>query len=112
MVAQNTAASAAGRKEEGRLVFISYCLQREDGRSRHHCHAPGIAADGDGFAGLVALHVDNCDVVADAVGREQLLLVGRERELPHALTDQNRSEERRVGNECVSTCRSRWSPYP
>src|SRR3546814_19101588 len=23
----------------------------------------------------------------------------------------NRSEERRVGQECVSTCRSRWSPY-
>src|SRR3546814_20862321 len=23
----------------------------------------------------------------------------------------SRSEERRVGNECVSTCRSRWSPY-
>src|SRR3546814_13455892 len=22
-----------------------------------------------------------------------------------------RSEERRVGNECVSTCRSTWSPY-
>src|SRR3546814_11444075 len=22
-----------------------------------------------------------------------------------------RSEERRVGNECVSTCRSRWSPH-
>src|SRR3546814_12621846 len=22
-----------------------------------------------------------------------------------------RSEERRVGKECVSTCRSRWSPY-
>src|SRR3546814_15153900 len=26
-------------------------------------------------------------------------------EIPH------RSEERRVGKECVSTCRSRWSPY-
>ena len=28
-------------------------------------------------------------------------------------TDENalRSEERRVGKECVSTCRSRWSPY-
>src|SRR3546814_4171533 len=25
--------------------------------------------------------------------------------------EQNRSEERRVGKECVSTCRSRWSPY-
>src|SRR3546814_9009911 len=23
-----------------------------------------------------------------------------------------RSEERRVGKECVSTCRSWWSPYP
>src|SRR3546814_16835054 len=25
--------------------------------------------------------------------------------------DMRRSEERRVGKECVSTCRSRWSPY-
>src|SRR3546814_11049268 len=24
---------------------------------------------------------------------------------------ETRSEERRVGKECVSTCRSRWSPY-
>src|SRR3546814_20716064 len=24
----------------------------------------------------------------------------------------SRSEERRGGTECVSTCRSRWSPYP
>src|SRR3546814_5414139 len=27
-----------------------------------------------------------------------------------AQTDDGRSEERRVGKECVSTCRSRWSP--
>src|SRR3546814_1621365 len=27
------------------------------------------------------------------------------------LTADGRSEERRVGKECVSTCRSRWSPY-
>src|SRR3546814_15193453 len=26
-------------------------------------------------------------------------------------TQEGRSEERRVGKECVSTCRSRWSPY-
>src|SRR3546814_11614693 len=26
-------------------------------------------------------------------------------------TTTRRSEERRVGKECVSTCRSRWSPY-
>src|SRR3546814_15495016 len=31
----------------------------------------------------------------------------------HRLADRSRvrSEERRVGKECVSTCRSRWSPY-
>src|SRR3546814_11262454 len=36
-------------------------------------------------------------------------------EEPHAVTPRGqmneRSEERRVGKECVSTCRSRWSPY-
>src|SRR3546814_19693262 len=26
-------------------------------------------------------------------------------------TEGRRSEERRVGKECVSTCRSRWSPF-
>src|SRR3546814_8856275 len=32
---------------------------------------------------------------------------------PHqpAVVGMARSEERRVGKECVSTCRSRWSPY-
>src|SRR3546814_14926327 len=29
----------------------------------------------------------------------------------HVLISRLRSEERRVGKECVSTCRSRWSPY-
>src|SRR3546814_6761321 len=28
-----------------------------------------------------------------------------------AMGSEFRSEERRVGKECVSTCRSRWSPY-
>src|SRR3546814_13367004 len=32
-------------------------------------------------------------------------------ELPAALLDLERSEERRVGKECVCTCRSRWWPY-
>src|SRR3546814_7043543 len=30
---------------------------------------------------------------------------------PMILGAKARSEERRVGKECVSTCRSRWSPY-
>src|SRR3546814_16663895 len=31
--------------------------------------------------------------------------------LASASAASGRSEERRVGKECVSTCRSRWSPY-
>src|SRR3546814_13103668 len=31
--------------------------------------------------------------------------------VPDASWTPTRSEERRVGKECVSTCRSRWSPY-
>src|SRR3546814_14809203 len=30
---------------------------------------------------------------------------------PTSSADPMRSEERRVGKECVRTCRSRWSPY-
>src|SRR3546814_14223770 len=36
---------------------------------------------------------------------------GPERTRSTGLLGQTRSEERRVGKECVSTCRSRWSPY-
>src|SRR3546814_2745787 len=48
--------------------------------------------------------------------REQLLETGggMVKALPQLSGDPilivNRSEERRVGKECVSTCRSRWSP--
>src|SRR3546814_15598052 len=31
--------------------------------------------------------------------------------IQHRFKIRLRSEERRVGKECVSTCRSRWSPY-
>src|SRR3546814_1487852 len=33
------------------------------------------------------------------------------RTAPRRHCRRGRSEERRVGKECVSTCRSRWSPY-
>src|SRR3546814_12887545 len=35
----------------------------------------------------------------------------RARAFQSLLSGDRRSEERRVGKECVSTCRSRWSPY-
>src|SRR3546814_5532533 len=49
--------------------------------------------------------------------RKQFLRLGYGRVVDWALRSARehcagvRSEERRVGKECVSTCRSRWSPY-
>src|SRR3546814_12033737 len=49
-----------------------------------------------------------CDFVERLVGGDGFILtVGS---TPLRVKDP-RSEERRVGKECVSTCRSRWSPY-
>src|SRR3546814_2968558 len=44
-----------------------------------------------------------------AVRREKNLIPD-DREILRAGVSYTRSEERRVGKECVSTCRCRWSP--
>src|SRR3546814_4142157 len=47
-------------------------------------------------------------------GKPRNITLGRYSErfgLADARKKARRSEERRVGKECVSTCRSRWSPY-
>src|SRR3546814_7067052 len=38
-------------------------------------------------------------------------ILGRDDGLIYIVARDRKSEERRVGKECVSTCRSRWSPY-
>src|SRR3546814_17817459 len=54
------------------------------------------------------------EVIADIYGTSSL---GRARrvlaymESRDVIVPRERSEERRVGQECVSTCSSRWSPY-
>src|SRR3546814_18807557 len=50
---------------------------------------------------------------ADRGDPESLLLERRgHRHRLRVAAAQQRSEERRVGEEWVSTCRSRWAPYP
>src|SRR3546814_1149242 len=51
---------------------------------------------------------------ADQIDDLRVLQRGRQRRYPGPVlrgVPVARSEERRVGKECVSTCRSRWSPY-
>src|SRR3546814_11015790 len=61
-----------------------------------------------------------CAAIAEESGHDAPALLAKAAEAAtqarhQALTEEavarGRSEERRVGKECVSTCRSRWSPY-
>src|SRR3546814_14355424 len=45
------------------------------------------------------------------VMKETRLVIDTDAPLDDLILINRRSEERRVGKECVSTCRSRWSPY-
>src|SRR3546814_13236263 len=60
----------------------------------------------DGIAHGLDLHTDaKQDFLATF---EEVIL--KPRGLDHRVMFTGRSEERRVGKECVRTCRSRWSP--
>src|SRR3546814_20693701 len=72
------------------------------------CLAEEIDTPGEGK--IRGLGTVAANPVLSAPGADRL-----ERALPlldFMISFDNRSEERRVGKECVSTCRSRWSPYP
>src|SRR3546814_14356955 len=72
---------------------------------------------GEGADGIAA--AARGAVAAGNAGGEKIILLGPAGRAPPVGTDaqrirvadRGRSEERRVGKECVSTCRSRWSPY-
>src|SRR3546814_13936759 len=78
---------------------------------------------GRGLAIEPAVHDDGVDI--PAVCPDERRISGKARRLDVDLADRQvvpakraaadgavgRSEERRVGKECVRTCRSRWSPY-
>src|SRR3546814_17738698 len=73
-----------------------------------------MARVGDNLLGLIEPLV-KCDIVVrhptPAAHRDErmIIAVGHGIKAPSRWCHR-RSEERRVGKECVSTCRSRWSP--
>src|SRR3546814_17204111 len=84
-------------------------------------HGDGGEAGEGALAGVSAVRLQPIDVVADPVTAlldAAMVCIGGlgrdRRERKHAglrVGSLIRSEERRVGKECGSTCRSRWSPY-
>src|SRR3546814_15532471 len=81
--------------------------------------APRTANDRDeAQPDAAATHADSFAQGFDAGRRTAELEFAGERQVIARLAEQleelrpePRSEERRVGKACVSTCRSRWSPY-
>src|SRR3546814_18414275 len=73
----------------------------------------GFGADGnakaDGVRSGDQVEVDNDAYLAYCYWHRHHVINGA-KGFDQVLVDGNRSEERRVGKECVSTCRSRWSP--
>src|SRR3546814_18330360 len=63
---------------------------------------------------IADLFEDRANAVAKALGPDAVGMyydAGDDSSIEAAISETVRSEERRVGKGCVSTCRSRWSPY-
>src|SRR3546814_12404680 len=77
-----------------------------------------LALEGDGTTGQMGVkkivsHLNSRRIFTRdggrwGIGQVHRILIRRTYMGEHEF---NRSEERRVGKECVSTCRSRWSTY-
>src|SRR3546814_15834153 len=99
------------------------------GHHTHHAEALLERLAGLGYDTVADVHMLTCYGLAQA--RERALIIASRVSPVRSLADlwhgytlataavtvrlalsRLRSEERRVGKECVSTVRSRWSPYP
>src|SRR3546814_12340235 len=69
-----------------------------------------------GYPGMVVRETEGARIMQSMVWGFPLRLKGMKPEAKpkpvNNMADLNRSEESRVGKECVSTCRSRWTPEP
>src|SRR3546814_370515 len=76
-------------------------------RARAISSGASLTVDRDNDKNPVVALREIADETVDTEGLRQRMIGGMQK---HVEVDE-RSEERRVGKECVSTCRSRWSPY-
>src|SRR3546814_18016110 len=96
----------AGAQQMVEIIATRQQIRNVEDRTEDFLHFDDPVADGGRRSGLWL----------DIAGGSQMIRMGMGFEHQHdpkaglgCRTE--RSEERRVGKECVSTCRSRWSPY-
>src|SRR3546814_14251327 len=87
------------------LQVVDPIDQQVERREQLRVQAHGAHPGGDGAQRVEAAGAGEAlaAILADDLGEAQPADAAR--------PERRRSEERRVGKECVSTCRSRWSPY-
>src|SRR3546814_16001824 len=71
-------------------------------------HGEEAAENGNGDSGRGRGRRGKGDDAADELSRKRMAL-RRRYKLQDVIKRRQRSDDRRVGKECVSTCRSRWS---
>ena len=74
-----------------------------------------IALTGKGGVGKTSISAALVKLLVEEFPEKKILAIDADPAIGLAtalgIEPELRSEERRVGKECVSTCRSRWSPY-
>src|SRR3546814_17849518 len=89
----------------GRMIMCHMLADTDEELHAMAAHI-GVARRWHQKAGTYHSHYDICLAKRAIAIRAGAIEIDR-----RGLAQIIRSEERRVGKECVSTCRSRWSPY-
>src|SRR3546814_12038400 len=96
----NTFINPTGLQSTGENLYVE-----TDASGPANFAKPGL--DGAGLVLQQYTETSNVNVAEELVN---MITTQRAYEM-NSKAIETRSEERRVGKECVSTCRSRWSPY-
>src|SRR3546814_10687249 len=102
-IIQNRPADAVATKVLIIASAATICLQRRTGVEAEPAHPQQSGAD-EGHRHAVRRH--HFLLIADALAKDEACDQRRD-----ARIDVDHGAERRVGKECVSTCRYRWAPY-
>src|SRR3546814_4005608 len=93
------------------FIFVFFFKQKTAYEMRISDWSSDVCSSDLGLLLAEVGRLNNISVSQDDLGRALRAEASRYPGQEERVLQFYRSEERRVGKECVSTCRSRWSPY-